>query len=212
MSTPQAYEKNVFINCPFDKAYDELLNAILFAVHRCGFVLRCAKEFDDSGSIRIKNIVRLIRECKLAIHDLSRVDLHRPGQLPRFNMPLELGIYIGCIEFGTKAHREKQYLILEAEPHRFKQFISDLSGQDIKNHDNDPKKAVKAVRDWLSHRTDEKLPSASIVWKEFENFNRALPVLCRVSRWVPEELTFVEYSSLVTSWLSISEGKGGGRL
>jgi hypothetical protein len=33
-----------------------------------------------------------------------------------------------------------------------------------------------------------------------------------VSRWVPEELTFVEYSSLVTSWLSISEGKGGARL
>jgi hypothetical protein len=102
------YYRNVFINCPFDTDYDEIFNAIVFAVHRCGFVLRCAKEFGDSDSIRIHTIVSLIEQSKYAIHDLSRVTLSKTGQLPRFNMPLELGIFIGCGYFGSKIHKEKK--------------------------------------------------------------------------------------------------------
>jgi hypothetical protein len=34
----------------------------------------------------------MIGECELGIHDLSRVDTY--GQLPRFNMPLELGLFL----------------------------------------------------------------------------------------------------------------------
>ena len=133
MGQVENYGRNVFVNCPFDKEYEEIFRAILFTVHRCGFVLRCAKEFEDSGSIRIKNIIRLIDESKFAIHDLSRVNIDQTGVLPRFNMPLELGIFIGCNEFGIKRHREKEYLIIESEQFRFKEFISDLSGQDIKS-------------------------------------------------------------------------------
>ncbi len=33
------YDRNVFINCPFDDAYTEILNAFLFTVHKCGFIL-----------------------------------------------------------------------------------------------------------------------------------------------------------------------------
>lgn len=51
------YEKNVFINYPFDDDYDLIFNAILFTVHKCGFILRCTKEFEDSSGIRIKNII-----------------------------------------------------------------------------------------------------------------------------------------------------------
>src|SRR5665647_1558528 len=101
MKTDPNYEKNVFINCPFDEDYDLIFNAILFTVHKCGFILRCSKEFEDSSGIRIKNIIQLIKESKYSIHDLSRVTLEGTSKLPRFNMPLELGICIGAIEFGN---------------------------------------------------------------------------------------------------------------
>jgi hypothetical protein len=105
------FEKNIFLNCPFDTEYTPLFNAIVFTIHRCGFILRCAKEYDDSNSIRIKNIIELIKSCKYSIHDLSRVT--SSGRLPRFNMPLELGICLGAIEFGTRNQKSGKYLILE---------------------------------------------------------------------------------------------------
>ena len=57
MKQPANYERNVFINCPFDSKYEDIFNAILFVVHKCGFILRCAKEYEDSTGIRIQNIV-----------------------------------------------------------------------------------------------------------------------------------------------------------
>ena len=163
MKTDPNYEKNVFINCPFDEDYDLIFNAILFTVHKCGFILRCSKEFEDSSGIRIKNIIQLIKESKYSIHDLSRVTLEGTSKLPRFNMPLELGICIGAIEFGNNKQKNKEYLIIESEKFRFKQFISDLSGQDIKNHNNNIEQAIKAVRNWLTKKTNSIIPSASFI-------------------------------------------------
>lgn len=197
------YSQSVFLNCPFDDDYDELFNAILFTVHRCGFILRCSKEYDDTSKIRIQNIIELIKESKYSIHDISRVGLDAHNNLPRFNMPLELGIFIGSINFGQKKHKEKEFLIMESQKHRFKEFISDISGQDIKDHSDEPKKIIKCVRDWLSKRTDEIIPSASIIHQEFQEFNDNLPELCKNAKWVVEELTFEEYSALVTSWLAL---------
>lgn len=196
------YERNVFINCPFDDDYAKIFNAILFVTHRCGFILRCSKEYEDSSSIRIQNIIQLIKESKYSIHDLSRVTLDETANLPRFNMPLELGICIGAIEFGNKKQRDNKYLIIESEKFRFKQFISDLSGQDIKDHKDSDEGAIKIIRNWLSRKTTEKIPSASIIISDYKKFLEDLPDLCEENMWTIEELTFDEYSTLVTSWLT----------
>ncbi len=198
------YERNVFINCPFDEEYDPLFYAILFAVHKCGFILRCSKEFDDSSGIRIKNIIQLIRESKYSIHDLSRVTLDGTANLPRFNMPLELGICIGAIEYGNKSQQENKYLIIESEKFRFKQFISDLSGQDIKDHKDSVEEAIRIIRNWLSKKTEEKIPSASILIAEYQKFQDDLPALCFDEKWVPEELTYDEFANLAISWIALS--------
>jgi len=199
------YEKSVFINCPFDDDYDEIFDAILFTVHRCGFILRCSKEFEDSSSIRIKNIVGLIKESKYSIHDLSRVSLSKTNKLPRFNMPLELGIFIGAIEFGDAQQAEKDYLIMESKKFRFKEFISDLSGQDIRSHNDMIGDAIRIVRNYLIKKVSNPadIPSASIVLEEYNEFLLELPKLCKVNRWVISELEFSEYSSLVTTWLAL---------
>lgn len=203
MKVDSNYHKNVFINCPFDTDYDAIFNAVVFAVHRCGFVLRCAKEFGDSDTIRIQNIASLIEKSKYAIHDLSRVTLSKTGQLPRFNMPLELGIFMGCSYFGSKIHRAKKYIIIESEQFRFKEFISDLSGQDIQSHEDEPFKAIRLIRNWLSSKTEDVIPSPSILVDEYQVFTNALPELCAENQWISTELTFLEYSALVTNWLAL---------
>lgn len=57
----------------------------------CGYRVRCALEEDDSGNIRLDKLVALIRESPRSIHDLSRIELGE-NDLPRFNMPFELGM------------------------------------------------------------------------------------------------------------------------
>jgi hypothetical protein len=195
------FENNIFLNCPFDTEYTPLFNAIVFTIHRCGFILRCAKEYDDSNSIRIKNIIELIKSCKYSIHDLSRVT--SSGRLPRFNMPLELGICLGAIEFGTRNQKSGKYLILENKRFRFQKFISDLSGQDIRSHENKWEKIISEIRDWLSTKTKENLPSKTFIIDEYKQFLVELPNLCSQNQWLEHELTFNEYTSMVIAWLRL---------
>jgi hypothetical protein len=50
---PSVYAENVFINCPFDPAYEVIFRAVVFAVHDCGFRARSALEVQDDGELRI---------------------------------------------------------------------------------------------------------------------------------------------------------------
>ncbi len=127
------YERNVFINCPFDNAYAPIFEAIVFAVHDAGFRPKCARERLDSSEIRLQKILNLISESRFSIHDLSRTELDDSNQLPRFNMPFELGIDVGCKTY-SQAHKDKSFLIFESERYRFQKYISDIAGQDIQQH------------------------------------------------------------------------------
>lgn len=83
------YEQSVFVNCPFDADYAQLFDAIIFAVHDCGFVARCALEVDDSAQVRMDKVFDIIQECKYGTNDISRTELDEVSGLPRFNMPLD---------------------------------------------------------------------------------------------------------------------------
>lgn len=202
MAVVTSYEDNVFINCPFDSAYQPLLDAIVFCLHDAGFVVRCALEFGDSSQNRLSKIFRLIAECKYSIHDLSRVTLDTKTFLPRFNMPLELGLFLGCKEFGTTRHRTKCYLILDSEPYRYRSSLSDIAGQDIQVHENNPLELIRQVRTWLttvSRRTTT--PGGDTIGERFQIFQTELPVICRRLHKRIEELTFLEYQDAAVVWL-----------
>jgi len=64
------YEKGVFINAPFDRNYKRLFDALVFAVHDCGFIARCSMEEGDSSNVRVQTIARIIDGCRFGIHDL----------------------------------------------------------------------------------------------------------------------------------------------
>lgn len=191
------YSNNVFINCPFDSEYSVLFNAMIFAIYACEFIPRCAVEWDDSDDVRIDKILHLIEISQYSIHDLSRIETS--NNLPRFNMPLELGLFIGCKRYKNK---DKKYLILDSEPYRFKQFISDLGGQDIKSHENSIEKIIGCVRDWLASKSRKRsIPHASKLFVKYQHFLVDLPQMCQNEDWTVDELSFLERSSLISSWL-----------
>lgn len=121
-------------------------------------------------------------------------------------MPLELGIFIGAIKFGSKnLHGKKEYLILDSESFRFKTFISDIGGQDIKSYSSIDS-VIKKIRDWLSNKTNEIIPSAKFIFEEYSKFLEDLPELCKQSKWDREELTYEELTSLTVSWIELNRG------
>jgi hypothetical protein len=206
-TVPENYPNNVFLNCPFDDEYQDLFRSIIFAIQDCGFLPRCALEVSDSGDTRIDKIVQIIRECKYGIHDISRTELSSEHQLPRFNMPLELGIFLGAKRFGQKEQTEKRCLILDREPHRYQKFCSDIAGQDILVHNQQPSEAIKAVRDWLSSTKPEGiLPGSIYITERYDKFCSQLPNYCEMFKQTVEELTFKDFRLMVIEWLEDNEG------
>ena len=110
-----------------------MFRALTFAVFECGLRPRCAQEVYDAGEVRIEKICRIIQDCRWGIHDISRTDANAHG-LPRFNMPLELGLFLGARRFGDGPQRRKSCLILDRDKYRYQEFMSDISGQDIAAH------------------------------------------------------------------------------
>ena len=200
------YERSVFINCPFDEDYQPLFDAIAFGILACGQRPRCAKERIESGEIRLHKILGLIEGCRYGIHDLSRTRVGRGGT-PRFNMPFELGLFMAAKWFGDERQQGKRYLILDAQPHRYKKSTSDISGQDVEIHGNDPQAALTAVRDFLSGQAaPEPLPGGSYIWQQYLDFQEAEPGLRDSFKLAGGSISFPDRLRLARHWLDAEAG------
>ena len=197
------YDLSVFINCPFDEGYKRLFEAIIFTVQIAGFKPRCAREVNNAGEARLEKLLNLISSCRLGVHDISRTDLGK-HRLPRFNMPLELGLDIACRRFGSSRQRKKSLLVMDKTPYRFQKFISDIAGQDITPHENSPKKVIRNVRDWLA-TFDNDIAGGAHIFKQFRRFRSAIPQLCKIEKFTPTELTFGDFTKIVRIWLEETE-------
>jgi len=195
------YERNVFINCPFDDDYAPLFEAIVFAINDAGFRPKCARERLDSSQVRLHKIVELISASRYSIHDLSRTALDERTSLPRFNMPLELGIDLGCKAFNPDC-ADKSFLIFDSEQYRFQKYVSDISGQDLHQHANSPKAAVTHVRDWLRTETDrDDIPGGAAIYDRYEKFRAELPAICLELELDLAHLAFADFSYTIARWL-----------
>ncbi len=176
MARSPAYSRSVFVNCPFDDAYRPLMRAILFSVEACWFAARTVLESSNAGEPRIEKITRIVRESRFGIHDISRTESNADG-LPRFNMPFELGLFLGMRAVGDRAQRSKSAAVFDRDPYRFRHFLSDLAGSDILGHDNDSLRVVGQVRDWLSIHSERPLPGKAAIVGYFVEFNGKIPAL-----------------------------------
>lgn len=194
--------RNVFINCAFDDAFAAGFQALVFAVTACGFIARCAREMDDASETRIDKLYRIVEQSRFSIHDLSRTELDPHHRLPRFNMPLELGIFLGAKHFGDEGNRQKRCLVLDIEKYRFQKFVSDLAGMDITDHGGDARRMVGRVRDWLvtvSRRRS--IPSTAAILESYDAFRTALPGIAQDNGLDAGNLAYADFERLVLAWV-----------
>ena len=195
------YDRQVFINCPFDDAYWPIFQAISFTIHACDFVPRCGLEASDATEERLAKIIRIIDECCLGIHDISRKTGEGTGNFARFSMPYEMGLFQGAASFGS---RPKSMLILESHPFDYRRFLSDISGRDIFHHGNEPHRIISGVREWLhAQRIVKKMLGGQGILLKFQRFHRQLPKLLHAAKLHPFEIKFphfLNWSELVQDW------------
>ncbi|MBI1251755.1 MAG: hypothetical protein GC189_09815 [Alphaproteobacteria bacterium] len=198
----------VFINCPFDSEYAELFRAILFVVESSGYVPICALDDDDSGRIRFSKLTTMIGVANLSIHDLSRIEVSADTMTPRFNMPFELGLYLGAQHFGGKRQKTKRALVFAAERKYWAPSISDLAGVDPVFHGNKPEACLRAVRDFLHTRPDGGvLPGETALAADCRRFRTDLPLIAKAVRQTEAEaLRYKNYISFLEDFLELKPG------
>lgn len=201
MAVAETSADDVFINCPFDDAFAPIFWALIFAILVCGFRPRSARELDDGGQTRIDKIYNLIEECRYGIHDLSRTELDPVHDLPRFNMPLELGLFLGAKRFGGKHQKTKRVLILDVERYRYQRFISDVAGMDIHEHGGEAVRALREARDWLANVSRRELPSGDRVQRAYEAFLADLPDLAAALAFDADRIPYVDFERIIARWL-----------
>ena len=119
-------------------------------------------------------------------------------------MPFELGIDYGCQKLNGLPWNNKQILILDTERYRYKRAISDLSGSDIRSHDDDPMKAIIAVRNWFNVILDQRLKSGNKIWQDYNDFQAGLynELVENDGHQSIEEVEIVEIIQHMDRWLN----------
>jgi hypothetical protein len=203
---PAGFDTNVFINCPFDSAYLDLLRPILFSIVWMGYTPRISTERSDSAEVRLHKIVGLIHESRFSVHDLSRMRSKKAGEFARMNMPFELGMDVGCRTYGGEAYQEKRCLVLATGRYDYMKALSDLSGVDIEAHEDDPKLVVRALRNWFVTTVGLRgVASPSRLWNYFTDFTAAFYLARKQDGFTDEDLNIMpipEYVDFIRDWVS----------
>lgn len=200
------FRRSVFINCPFDEEYKSLLRPMLFTLVYVGLLPRLASEKSDSLEQRIEKILRLIKECKYSIHDLSRIKSEKAKEFSRLNMPFELGIDYGCRRIAKDHLSTKRSLILENRRNDIQKALSDLNGVDIKCHNNKPARTVRALQHWLIETVGlSDVESPSVIWDKFNEFNYDFYERRKAQGYSKDDLRMMpipQYIRFITQWVA----------
>jgi hypothetical protein len=188
-----SFEKSVFVNCPFDEDYKELLRPLLFTILTLGYTPRISIERSDAGETRLDKIRGLIGESKYSIHDLSRVKSGKKGEFYRLNMPFELGIDFGSRKFADAEDKlaNKKYLILGEKNYEYMKAISDINGIDIKYHKSDKIEIITAVRDWFVENAEMDILSTlspQQIYSHFIEFDAYFYDICDAKKYTPDQM------------------------
>jgi hypothetical protein len=142
-----ARRKRVFINCPFDRPYENLFLALISGIVCLRLEPHCALEL-SADQQRLHRMQELIASCAASVHDLSRVTLSGgAGQrVPRLNMPFEVGL--ACQE-AFRTGGQHSFFLFEEVPYRLQRSMSDLNGYEPFIHHGDVGQLLRAVRNAL---------------------------------------------------------------
>jgi hypothetical protein len=119
--------ESVFLNIPYDDAFENLYLAYIVGLTQLGLRINATLAIPNQG--RLKTIMDLIEQSNFSIHDLSRIELS--SGIPRFNMPVELGLALYRSKITKGRHRVH---IFESKPYRTQRSTSDVNGMDPQIH------------------------------------------------------------------------------
>jgi hypothetical protein len=137
----------VFLNYPFDEEFSALGHAMSFAVVAAGLIPICAYDVTAPDRPRLDMLVEAIQHCHYSAHDLSRAEGDGPHNFARMNMPIEMGMALFyALQTQRREHRS---IFFVSAPHDYRAFASDLAGLDPKVHENDGRRILGDMYDWL---------------------------------------------------------------
>ena len=165
--------KGVFLNVPYDEEFSGLYIAYIVGLCQLDLVPRLASEIPGGGR-RLDRIFKLIQSCRYSIHDLSRVEMSvAPTAVPRFNMPLELGMTITWTNLYPSRHT---WFVWESQPYRLQRSASDLNGTDPCIHNGTAEGVLRELRNAF-HR--DQMPSAPDMLGVYRFVNNQLNAIFR---------------------------------
>jgi hypothetical protein len=163
---PQPDPSAVFLNIPYDDEFRDLYIAYIVGLCQLGLVPHIASEI-PGGSRRLDKIFQLIKSCRYSIHDLSRVELSvAPSAVPRFNMPLELGMTITWQKLRPRQH---DWFVWEAEAYRLQISTSDLNGTDPNLHSGKPEGVLRELRNAFQRDRAPSVPQMVHIYRFVHN-------------------------------------------
>jgi len=138
--------ESVFINAPFDGAYEPLFVTLVGLLVFLKYTPHCVLEVREGGEGRLQRIYQLMRRCRISLHDMSRI-----GAPVRFNMPFELGLACSL----KLADPQYDVLVLDSKPYRLDRRLSDYKGRDLFIHRGTCEGMIAALLDaFQSHHVD----------------------------------------------------------
>lgn len=131
--------ESVFLNIPYDEPFENLYLAYIVGLTQLGLRINATLAVPNQG--RLQTIIALLEQSNFSIHDLSRIELSRG--IPRFNMPVELGLALYRSKVTDGRHR---VYIFESKRYRAQRSTSDVNGIDPQIHGGTPKALMAALR------------------------------------------------------------------
>jgi hypothetical protein len=164
-----------FMNVPYDERYQDLYLAFIAGLTSFGLDPRATLEV-PGGNRRLDRIFELITSCQYSFHDLSRVQLDRKRpQVPRFNMPFELGLVLGWLQ--TNGRSNHTWFLFEAVKRRVSKSLSDLDGTDPYIHDEKPKGVFRELGNALVRSAEQ--PTMQQMYVVYRNIKMASPLIVK---------------------------------
>ena len=156
----------VFLNIPYDQEFNSLYIAYIVGLYQLGLVPHLASEI-PGGERRLDRIFALIKGCRYSIHDLSRIELGTaPLAVPRFNMPLELGMTVTWANLNPSHHT---WTVWESEPYRLQRSASDLNGSDPYIHNGTAEGVLRELCNAFRRGNTPSVPHMLEVYRFVDN-------------------------------------------
>ncbi len=162
--------QSAFLNIPYDDQFEELYLAYIVGLTQLGLHINATLAVPNQG--RLGRIVGLIEESDVWIHDLSRIELS--SGIPRFNMPLELGL---ALYRSHSTRGQHQVFVFEKKAYRMLQSTSDINGIDPQIHNGRPKGVMVGLRN-IFHQPDQTTTVPEML-ASYRAVRRRLPELRR---------------------------------